>query len=413
MTLPGSQGETSGCAVDVLVVGGGPAGAATAAYAARSGLSVLLVDRARFPRHKACAEYLSPEAARDLDALGVLEAVEAAGARRLLGFRLVSDDGASVCGRFQGAHAFTPYRPFGYALPRATLDAIVLGAARAAGADVREGVALERVLVEDGRAAGALVSGPEGRCAVRARVVVGADGLNSRVARQLGLARRGRPERLALVAHLEGMRGLEELGEMFAGRGWYVGFAPVADGLVNAAMVVPRADAPAIGRDADAFFLDRLRSVPELARRLAGARIARAVMIAGSFARRARTAFAPGALLVGDAADFFDPFTGEGIFAALRGAALAAGVLKAALDSGGASRAALAPYAALRRREFMAKWVLERVVGLCATRPWLMRRFTHRLAERRHVADLWVGAVGDSVPLRALFAPRHLMAFVV
>ena len=139
----------------------------------------------------------------------------------------------------------------------------------------------------------------------------------------------------------------------------------------------------------------------------------RDVMIAGPFARRARSAIAPGALLVGDAADFFDPFTGEGIFAALRGGRLAADALSAALRAGAATRAALAPYVAARRREFFGKWVLERLVGLAATHPALMRRFTHRLARRTHVADLWVGAAGDSVPLRALFAPRHLMALVV
>ncbi len=408
--------------IDVLVVGGGPAGSATAAHAARRGLSVVLADRARFPRHKACAEYLSPEAARDLDALGVRAAIEAAGARRLFGFRLVSDDGASVCGRFQGAHDFTPYRPFGYALPRAVLDSILLSAARDSGVRVLEGTALERLLFgADGAVIGAELLGEGGRTLVRSRAVVGADGLNSRVARQLGLARRGRPERLALVAHLVGMRGLTDMGEMFAARGWYVGFAPVAEGIVNAAMVVPMAEAAGGRRQWDSggrrqtadYFLAKLRSVPELAGRLKDARIAREVMIAGPFARRARAVVAPGALLVGDAADFYDPFTGEGIFAALRGGALAADALESALAAGAATPRALAPYAAARRREFLGKWILERVVGLAATRPLLMRRFTHRLATRTHVADLWVGAAGDTVPVRALFTPRHLMALVV
>jgi geranylgeranyl reductase family protein len=398
--------------IDVLVVGGGPAGAATATWAARAGLSVLLVERSRFPRHKACAEYLSPEAARDLDELGVLEEVESAGAERLLGFRIVSDDGGSVTGRFAEAGRWTPYRRYGLALPRATLDAIVLGAAERAGVEVRQGVALEALVVEDGVVRGARLRGPEGRREVAARAVVGADGLNSLVARSLGLARRGRPRRLALVAHLMGVEGAGEVGEMFASRGRYVGLAPIGEGRVNVAAVVPAAEAGAIARNRDAALWRELESYPELARRTAGARIIRRVMVAGPFARRARRVTHPGALLVGDAADFFDPFTGEGIFAALRGGRLAAEALFQALARGAATREALRPYQRARRRAFLDKWVLERVVALGATRPALLRRFTSRLARRSDVANLWVGAAGDTVPVRALLAPRALLAFV-
>lgn len=397
---------------DVLVVGGGPAGASCAAFCARAGLRTVLIDRSVFPRDKPCAEYLSPEAARDLDALGVLGDVEAAGAVRLTGFRLVSDDGRDVSGRYAGATPFTPFRPFGLALPRRTLDPIVLGAARAAGADVREGVILQQLVVARGRVAGAVVRSAAGPEQISADIVVGADGLNSRVARQLGLARRGRPERLAIVAHLEGLAGCSDLGEMFAADGWYVGLAPIGAGLVNVAMVVPAEEAPAIGRGATEFLLRRLASIPELCRRGGRIRVARPAMITGPFARRAESPVADGALLAGDAADFYDPFTGEGIFAALRGGRLAADAIARALASGRTDRAALAPYARARRKAFLGKWVLERVVGLGATRPALMRRFTRQLSRHGHVADLWVGAAGDHVPVRALFSPRHLLALV-
>jgi geranylgeranyl reductase family protein len=398
---------------DVLVAGGGPAGAATAAYCARAGLRVLLVDRARFPRPKACAEYLSPEAARDLEALGVLAAVERAGGARLTGFRLVSDDGHEAVGRFAGtAPSFVPYRPFGFALPRTVLDPIVLDAARAAGAEVREATTLDDLVLDRGRVTGGVLRSAQGKNVVRASAIVGADGLNSRVARRLGLVRAGRPRRLGLVAHLAGVQGTSDVGEMFAGRGWYVGVAPIGGGLVNVAMVVPLSDGAAMAGDVEGFFLARLRTLPELDRRIAGARIARRVLVAGPFARRARRVIADGALLVGDAADFFDPFTGEGVFAALRGGRLAADALVAALAAGAATRAALAPYVAARRRQFAGKWVLERVVGLGAVHPRLMRRFTSRLAGHPAVTDLWVGAAGDSVPVRALFSPRRLAALV-
>jgi flavin-dependent dehydrogenase len=116
---------------------------------------------------------------------------------------------------------------------------------------------------------------------------------------------------------------------------------------------------------------------------------------------------------VGDAADFFDPFTGEGIFAALRGGRLAAGALAWALARGEATRAALRPYRRARRRTFISKWALERVAAYSVTRPALMRRFTRRLAARPTYADLWVGAAGDYVPFRALLAPRALAALIL
>jgi len=397
----------------VLVVGGGPAGAATAAFAARSGLRVIVVDRAVFPREKPCAEYLSPEAGRDLEALGVLDELLASGAERLTGMRIVSDDGAAVTGRFAAAEGFPPFRPWGLAVRRTVLDPALLRAAARAGAEVREGAALEDLVLEAGAVRGGVVRDRSGTRTVRARVVVGADGLNSRVARRLALARRGRPWRLALTAHVAGVRDLTDCGEMCCGRGWYVGVAHLGGGVASVAMVVPWADRAAIAADAPGYFLRRLAGHPALAARVRDARIVRRILAAGPFARSPRGVTAAGALLVGDAAGFFDPFTGEGVFAALRGGRLAAETLASALGgTDGPGARALAPYAAARRRAFHDKAVLERVVGLSATRPAVMRRFTGRLGRRPGVADLWVGAAGDTVPVRALFAPRHLAALL-
>jgi geranylgeranyl reductase family protein len=398
---------------DLLVVGGGPAGASTAAWAARAGLDVLLVERTVFPRHKACAEYLSPEAARDLEALGVLEEVEAAGAARLTGVRIVADDGSAMLGRFSASRAGTPYRPYGLALPRSRLDEIVLGAAARSGATVRQGVALEGLILEDGVVTGATLREGDRRWTERCRALVGADGLHSLVAQRLGLSRHGAPRRLALVAHFRGAEGMRDFGEMFVRRGRYVGLAPIGGDLVNVAAVVPAAEARAIGRDPAAFLASELKGYPELHARFADARRARDVLVTGPFARTTRRSVADGALLVGDAADFFDPFTGEGIFAALRGGRLAAEALTQALRAGDATRASLEPYRRARRRAFLGKWAFERLVGLAVTRPAVMRPFTRRVGRRPRYADLWVGAAGDYVPLRALFSPRALAALIL
>src|SRR3712207_302756 len=95
---------------DVLVVGGGPAGSATATLLARAGLDVLLLDRARFPRPKPCSEYLSPEASRLLAVLGALADVERSGAAQLSGMKVRAPNGAWLHGRFAGAHGYRGFR---------------------------------------------------------------------------------------------------------------------------------------------------------------------------------------------------------------------------------------------------------------------------------------------------------------
>src|SRR5215472_14998963 len=101
---------------DVVIIGAGPAGATTAALLAERGVDVLLIDRARFPRSKPCAEYLSPEANRVLDRLGLAAALEAAGPARLVGMRIVGPSGDSFTGRFAG-EAVPGYGDTGLALP--------------------------------------------------------------------------------------------------------------------------------------------------------------------------------------------------------------------------------------------------------------------------------------------------------
>ena len=132
---------------DVIVVGAGPAGSATARLLAKAGARVLLLDRARFPREKPCSEYLSPESTRVLERLGteVLDAVAAAAPARLTGMKVVAPSGTGVVGRFD---------TFSFALSRTTFDCILRDAAEAAGAEVREGVKAEELIYEGGAVGG-------------------------------------------------------------------------------------------------------------------------------------------------------------------------------------------------------------------------------------------------------------------
>src|SRR3977135_2531934 len=117
---------------DAIVVGAGPGGSAFAPHLAKRGFDVLLLDRASFPRDKACGEYTSPETEKVLGRLGVLPQILEAGARRLPSMRVISPAGKSFSMEYS-----TPGDPSGphvLATPRRVLDATLVDFARSCGA---------------------------------------------------------------------------------------------------------------------------------------------------------------------------------------------------------------------------------------------------------------------------------------
>ncbi len=398
---------------EVVIVGGGPAGAATGWWLARAGIDVVILDKARFPRPKPCSEYMSPQASRLLEEMGVLGQVEAAGAAQLAGMIIRSPNGALIRGVFAGTHRWRGHRDRGLSLQRTLLDPILLDAARRAGARVIEGAAVQDVVRDEaGRVSGVAFTAPDGRAAtMTARLVIGADGLRSVVARRLGLTRMSRfPRRIALVSHYAGVAGIGDMGEMHVERDGYLGVASVGNGLTNVAVVIPasRAGELSAGREA---FLDRwIEQRPQLRERFAGASRVTPLRATGPFASRARAAWAPGAALVGDAADFFDPFTGEGIYAALRGGELLAPYAVAALAARSplGERTALEAYDRARRHEFGGKWLVERMIGTAVAFPALLERAASAMSRRPAMADLLVGVTGDFVPASAVLNPAFL-----
>jgi menaquinone-9 beta-reductase len=298
---------------DVVVVGGGPAGAATAAAArrARPGARVLVLDRADFPRDKVCGDGVAPEALDVLAGLGLDPSALTAGYPPVPRLQLRSPSGRTA-GRAM-------HRP-AHVVPRAVLDARLLEAALATGAEFRRHVARRINVTRDA----VVVDGT-----LRADVVVGADGAESVVRRALG-ARRNRPDQLAVAIRGYGPEQPGGAGTLFMAttrQRWpaYAWSFPLGDGRANIGY-----GELVSGRPSRADLIDGLhRLLPD-----ADPCDLRAHRLPLSTGRPAQPDGR--VLLAGDAASLINPLTGEGIFYAVLSGALAG---TAAAQGAGAGRA--------------------------------------------------------------------------
>ncbi len=402
---------------DIAIVGAGPAGSASAVYLARAGLRVVIVDREAFPRDKPCAEYLSPAAEPLLRDLGVLDALESSQLSRLRGFRIYAPNGTSFLGDFAATRDANgvSYFETGLAIPRLRLDAQLVTAARVAGAEVRERWRLAQIARDGG--VWTLTPSPDDE-PIRARLLLGADGVHSTVARRLGLHQPSRMRKIALVAHMRGITGLGEYGEMHVYGRRYVGLAPLESpdqgDLCNVAMVVDeRRDGRALAGRPQEFLLEALGSFPRLRERLDAVSVARRTLTVSRMCVRARRLSGEGVLLVGDAGGYYDPFTGEGIYRALRSAQLAAAVARDALAANTLDVEYLSRYDRLQREEFRGKRLIEMIIQSAVQVPPLMDHIAAILARRKAMADTVVAVTGDFLPTSAVLRPGYLLRLVV
>ncbi len=370
---------------EVVVVGGGPAGAATATLLARAGRDVLLLEKGGFCREKPCGEYYSPGVVDALRRLGVLEAVTVKEHVRLDGMRVGTELAGFLLSYPDGGRDL---RSLG--IRRKILDRVLLDHARAHGVRVRA----TRVIgaaVESGRVIGVRVRGA-GEEVLCSRFVVAADGRHSVISRSLGLDLRVRwPRRLGLATHYAGDDALGRFGEMHVGEEAYCGLAPVGGGLVSVGLVVALGEKPA-GEPTERFFERRLAELPGAVRALGGTERVGPVRGIGPMARKVGRVAGPGYLLVGDAAGFLDPFTGEGVHRALRGAELAAEAVEGALRAGSDTPVG---YERARRAAFADKEHLCKIIQLLLGSPRLFGHIAMNLNRRPHLAELMKGVLGD------------------
>jgi 2-polyprenyl-6-methoxyphenol hydroxylase-like FAD-dependent oxidoreductase len=353
---------------DVIVVGARVAGASTALLLARKGLKVLLLDRVTFPSDCLSSHQVQVPGGAALKRWGLLDAVIAAGTPPTREVRMDAGH-VSLAGRFpsfEGVDAL-------YSPRRRILDKILVDAARAAGAEVHEDLVVEALTL-----AGGSVTGIHGRTrggtAVRetARLVVGADGKHSLVAKTVGAPKYHERPALA-IGYYAYWRGLPTGGgEMYTRDRRSVGVWPTNDGLVVTFVSAPREDFAGFRSDIEGSFFRTFDQAGSLGERLRAAERVEPFRGSADLPNWFRKPFGPGWALVGDAGLVMDPITGQGIAQAFADAELLSDAVYGALDGSGNLDTRLSEYQ--RKRDRRALPVYELTVELASFHPPTVER---------------------------------------
>lgn len=296
---------------DVIIVGARVAGAVTAALLGQYGLSVLLLDRARFPSDSLSTHFFRAPALRAFQKIGVLDEVLATAPHLKVNYNVI--DGLVFPEPVDRPDDF----PFYLCVRRIILDEILVRRARhTAGVELREGAVARQLVWEDGRVIGVRWSDETGNHEARGRAIVGADGLNSFVARQAEApVERAEPVNRAMYyAYYEGIRPMEGPAAEFHYRGNSLAYCfPCDSQLTLIAASVPIADFAEFKRDPEGRLEQELQTMEALKDRLGTATRQGPVRGTGSIPGVLRVPYGDGWALAGDASMVIDPWSGQGI----------------------------------------------------------------------------------------------------
>jgi 2-polyprenyl-6-methoxyphenol hydroxylase-like FAD-dependent oxidoreductase len=387
---------------DVVVVGARCAGSPLATLLARRGLEVCLVDRDDFPSDTPSTHGIQPTGVQVLERLGVVD--------RLLELAPPIEEGFLA---FDEHRVRVPNTASIVGSPmlnlrRITLDAVLLEVAREAGAEVRTKSAVTEVLVSNGRAAGVeTTKGP-----IRARLVVGADGARSTMARLLGAEEYHRTEahRIFLWSYYEGVDPQEQ-------RVWLGGIgednflaSPTDAGLFLAAYVAPIRRRDEVRVDRTAAFEDGVTRWPELGETLAPARRAAPVQLMSNWHGFFRRSAGPGWALVGDAGHFKDPTPGQGIADALRQVEALAPAIEGSLSGPTPADEPLLEWWDWRDRDAWDMYWFAQDLGDTARAPRMIAASQERFASDPEVIEKLLRILNHEVPPSNLFTPRFVLS---
>ena len=331
---------------DCIVVGGGPGGSTAAAILSKKGKRVLLLEKETYPRDKTCGDAISGKSLAVLAELGLVGAVENADHGEISGVLFSSPNGAAASIPFGKSERQIGR---GYTCRRQVYDNLLFQNAKKS-CDVMEGMAATSLVKENNRIAGVAAKGTDGKeYEFHGKMVIGADGVNSLVAREIrGAAVDPKHTCVAHRAYYSGIAGMTGCLEIHFVRSIMPGYFwifPLENGLANVGVGMMMDDMKRHGTDLGKAMDAILKENPLFRERFANAKMVSPLKAWQlPFGSKKRKVHAENVLLVGDAAGLVDPFSGEGIGNAMLSGKLAAEVAYEALVAGDTSEQFLSRY---------------------------------------------------------------------
>ena len=294
---------------DVIVIGARCAGSPTAMLFARQGYRVLLLEKAKFPQDTLSSHYIHMQGIALLNRWGLLDKIRESGAQPITH---ESYEGPGV--RIDGFSLPIDGLTTTYAPRRFVLDPILAAGAAAAGVDYQEGCAVNDLVWEDDRVVGVRYTTPGGAEATeRARLVVGADGMRSLVARKVGSPYVVEHPRATCV-YYSYWAGVPSSFELYERPQRWIGVIPTNDDLTLIMTYFPQADYNEVRKNVEPAYLEALRTTaPELYERMSAGERVEQLYGTGHQENFFRKAYGPGWVLVGDAVTHKDSITARGI----------------------------------------------------------------------------------------------------